>query len=449
MFINKGTLNLTNTTIANCATNGGGLIASITGTDAIVYIEDGTKLNDNYAGSNGGILKIYNNSQVVMNGGEIKNNKAHNTNGIVSMTYGATSTFILNDGIIANNSGIPGKNNGRNAAFYVHSKSKFVMNGGTIEYNEGTSSGGIDLISGGKDIELNGGTIQYNKINDSSYDYRSDLNLSKDMDITLGKDMIINGNIYLQGTLTNNGTINGQVTIKVPIEQRPMINNGTIEGDVFVNYTVPTGYYLVTPYYTTGKDEPGYSNGGLAVLIGETPDLSKLLIPIKEGYTFDGWYQDKELTREYIPTPSNESINIYAKWKEIPKEYKILEGNNNTYTKGNTSDISFTINGDYNNFVEVLIDNKTLSIEDYTAISGSTIVTLNNNYLEKLSIGKHKITFIYNNGKAEGEFTVVEVKEEIPTPPKTGDNEKHATLALLVIGIVLIITKIFNLKKFK
>ncbi len=42
--------------------------------------------------------------------------------------------------------------------------------------------------------------------------------------------------------------------------------------------------------------------------------------PTKDGFTFDGWYTDKELTKEYdFATKVTKSITLYAKWTETDK----------------------------------------------------------------------------------------------------------------------------------
>ena len=38
-------------------------------------------------------------------------------------------------------------------------------------------------------------------------------------------------------------------------------------------------------------------------------------MPERDGYGFDGWYTDKELTKKYdLTTKVNKDITLYAKW---------------------------------------------------------------------------------------------------------------------------------------
>ncbi len=326
-----------NTKIEHCATTSGGLVIYVSGANAKVYVEDGTIINDNYVASNGGIFKIYSGAVLEMNGGEVKNTKAANTNGVVSMTYGTGSSFILNDGIISNNSGVAGANNGRNAPFYVHSGSKFIMNGGIIEYNYGSSNGGLDAPGySNADVELNGGTIQYNETTKPGYEQRSDVNIQYDYDLTLGKDMNINGNIYVVGDLTNNGNINGNVILDLSTSttSNTITGEGKITGDVIIKYSGETEPVIneninitgrQVSYETTteavarfefngGKDKEGYSYDLIAVT-KEDGTLDRIPTPTKEGHTFINWYTDKDLTMIWNNSKVTTDITLYASWQ--------------------------------------------------------------------------------------------------------------------------------------
>lgn len=47
--------------------------------------------------------------------------------------------------------------------------------------------------------------------------------------------------------------------------------------------------------------------------------------PVKDGFEFDGWYSDKELTTKFdFATKITKSITLYAKWSELPKTEIIL-----------------------------------------------------------------------------------------------------------------------------
>lgn len=63
------------------------------------------------------------------------------------------------------------------------------------------------------------------------------------------------------------------------------------------------------------------SNGGSAVAAASVPEktsVAKPGDPTKEGFTFDGWYADKELSTAWdFATPITGNITLYAKWQTV------------------------------------------------------------------------------------------------------------------------------------
>lgn len=333
--VNNSITTISNSTIRHCVCLNGGLVIYVTGSNARVYVENGTLIDDNYATHNGGIFKIYNGAIVEMNGGTISNTRAVNTNGTVSMTYGSGSTFILNNGIVTKNSGVIGKNNGRNAPFYIHSGSKFIMNGGTIEDNYGLSTGGVDApghaTSG---IELNGGLIQGNR-NGSGSEYRSDINVCNDYDLIIGEDMTVNGNIYVAGDITNNGVINGEVTLDISNteDKNTILGTGVIVGDVIIKYKgevipeIDSSVKIEGQHVSCNTDTEIVArlifNGGVDVdnnsydlVAVNTDGVPEIVFPTRTGYTFTSWYLDKKLTDKWNNEPITEDTTLYAKWNK-------------------------------------------------------------------------------------------------------------------------------------
>jgi len=72
--------------------------------------------------------------------------------------------------------------------------------------------------------------------------------------------------------------------------------------------------YTIT-YQTNGGTEIKKSS------VNKNAVLAKPDAPVKEGYTFEGWYTDKELTKAYdFSAKVTNSFTLYAKWNEIEKE---------------------------------------------------------------------------------------------------------------------------------
>lgn len=144
-------------------------------------------------------------------------------------------------------------------------------------------------------------------------------------------------------------------------------------------------------------------------------------------------------------------------------EYKVIEGTNSSWVQDADQTLTFRINGDLSKFVGIKIDDESIDSEHYTVASGSTVVTLKNEYLKTLSEGEHKITFVYTDGEVSTNFEIKELGEsyensdnsktgesyENSDNPKTGDNSNIlvwcsllAVSALAMFGMI-----VYNRKK--
>lgn len=86
--------------------------------------------------------------------------------------------------------------------------------------------------------------------------------------------------------------------------------------------------------------------------------------------------------------------------------YAITAGANQAWTKGSGTDVTITGSGDFSKFTGVQMDGSTVSSANYTAASGSTVVTLKSAYLETLSNGNHTFTILWNDGSASTTLSV-------------------------------------------
>ncbi len=128
-------------------------------------------------------------------------------------------------------------------------------------------------------------------------------------------------------------------------------------------------------------------------------------------------------------------------------DYKIIEGANGTWTQNSDGTLTVRANGEFSKFKGVKVDgNLLIAGKDYTAKSGSTIVTLSKDYLATLSVGQHDLTVLFNDGgEARTTFTVNAVT---PDNPQTGDHSGIvlAVAVLLVSGGALTVLGIAKKK---
>lgn len=100
------------------------------------------------------------------------------------------------------------------------------------------------------------------------------------------------------------------------------------------------------------------------------------------------------------------------------KEYNFIEGANQTYTIGKSESATFKIDGEFDKFLNVKIDGKEIS--DFTAKSGSTVITLSKSYLESLTVGEHTIIATFTDGRATTKFTIAKEEATNPGTDQTG-----------------------------
>lgn len=86
--------------------------------------------------------------------------------------------------------------------------------------------------------------------------------------------------------------------------------------------------------------------------------------------------------------------------------YKIVEGNGMSIREDSEGNLRFKANGAYSKFTGIKVDNHVIDASYYTAESGSTIITLKNEFLDKLSVGTHSLAVIYTDGEATGNFKI-------------------------------------------
>ena len=148
--------------------------------------------------------------------------------------------------------------------------------------------------------------------------------------------------------------------------------------------------------------------------------------------------------------------------------YEIIHGADGKWTIGASQTLGFTANGLFKLFKEVRVDGNVLVKDtDYTAISGSTIVTLSKSYLDTLSVGKHKLEVVYDvlgeDHIADCEFAIkakpapatqakpASVTQATPAPtdnvPKTGDSTNTACWMAIMLSSLAALAVVFRKKK--
>ena len=174
-----------------------------------------------------------------------------------------------------------------------------------------------------------------------------------------------------------------------------------------------------------------------------------------------------EIRTDYYTKCKYEFTLQYVKEEVSPKEYKFIEGANQTYIKGESNNAKFRIDADYGLFDnKVYIDGTLVYSDNYTSESGSTAITFKKEYMDELSVGEHTLKVVFSDGgEAITKFEIKEKQqdmniedsnienteenkiENISENPKTGDST-IIYIVMLIVSISVIITEsVINRKK--
>ena len=106
------------------------------------------------------------------------------------------------------------------------------------------------------------------------------------------------------------------------------------------------------------------------------------------------------------PTPAAPTPTPAAPTPVPSPDYTIIEGANSAWSQNSDGTLTFRANGKFAKFTGVKVDGNPVSADQYTAVSGSTIVTFNADYLRTLSAGTHTLTVLFNDGECSTNFEV-------------------------------------------
>ena len=98
---------------------------------------------------------------------------------------------------------------------------------------------------------------------------------------------------------------------------------------------------------------------------------------------------------------------------------KITAGDGAAVTQGEKNELTFTSDASFVDFLRVELDGTTLDEKNYTKREGSTIITLNRDFVAALSVGEHTLAIVSQHGTATAKFTVNAKPAETATPQPT------------------------------
>lgn len=105
---------------------------------------------------------------------------------------------------------------------------------------------------------------------------------------------------------------------------------------------------------------------------------------------------------------------------------KITAGDGAVVTQGEKKELSFTSDASFADFFRVELDGIALEEKNYTKREGSTIITLNSDFVAALSVGEHTLAIVSQSGTATAKFTVKAKPTETAAPQPTVEPQPTA-----------------------
>ena len=143
---------------------------------------------------------------------------------------------------------------------------------------------------------------------------------------------------------------------------------------------------------------------------------AKAATAAEEG-NIEYWYCggcNKYFSDAAAKTEITEAATVTAK---LPP--KITAGDGAAVTQGEKKELTFTSDASFADFLRVELDGTTLEEKNYTKREGSTIITLNRDFVATLSVGEHTLAIVSKSGTATAKFTVKAKPAETATPQPT------------------------------
>lgn len=135
-----------------------------------------------------------------------------------------------------------------------------------------------------------------------------------------------------------------------------------------------------------------------------------------------------------------------------------MEGADGSVVSG-SGEYTMRVDGEFSKFASVEVDGKVVDAKNYTAKSGSTIITFTKEYIASLLAGSHTVRVNFTDGYAETKLTVKKASETPTTEasttaastaatnttqkaPKTGDTMPVGMLGgiMMLAGIGAVVT---------
>ena len=153
-----------------------------------------------------------------------------------------------------------------------------------------------------------------------------------------------------------------------------------------------------------------------------------IIVKIDGNIDLNSYIYNKETGKVQIAKDKIVSdVEITAMGEAEFVQYKIIEGENQTYTIGKHSKLVIKVNAEIQKFSRLLIDEKEIKSDNYKVEEGSTNIIISKSILDKLSVEEHKIFIEFNDGYASTSFQIEEEKQDEIIKDTNQQNKKDET----------------------
>lgn len=145
--------------------------------------------------------------------------------------------------------------------------------------------------------------------------------------------------------------------------------------------------------------------------------------------------EGNDVTNQFIVNTQDGELSIIDKSEEIVSyiDYKNTSGDGGIWTKGSGQGLEFVFKRSENDsvtfehFTGIAVDKADVNPLNYTALSGSVVVTLKSEYLETLTVGEHQLTAYFDDGDSVTvSFKIISKGEMSDSKTETKSNGKEA-----------------------
>lgn len=221
------------------------------------------------------------------------------------------------------------------------------------------------------------------------------------------------------------GTLPGEANVTLDMKNSDLAIENTAEGTVVYLY-----YYNPTTNLFELQDEAAVTNGLVTFKMTHCSDY----VVTSEKLPSAATTQQTPPVDNNPPagdpptqTPPAETPSGEAKPEQTPTTYPVLEGANNEWTQGTTEGMTVRVDADFAKFNAVKVNDTVVDAKYYTAVSGSTIITLKQEYLDTLTEGTYKITIVFTDGECSTNFEIKKAVETTPDSEEDKDNTQQNT----------------------